>query len=311
MSSHSNAIPESGLGAVAAAPATIPATRLLYWSVRRELWEYRTIYIVPLVAAGLFLFGFLISMSHRSAQLREMAPMETMKAMPQHGAIAAPYEMSAGFLMLTGMIIGAFYCLGALYNERRDRSILFWKSLPVSDFVTVLSKASVPLVILPLVVWSTTVVLQIAMLMLNSAALAARGQNVSMLWTQLSPIAMWLMLLYHLIAVHSLSHAPFYGWMLLVSSWSRRAAFLWAVLPVVAVGALEALIFNSSHFFHLLGYQLSGDEATVAATNWPIDPMTHVTPGHFLLSPGLWAGLIFTAICLALAVRVRRYRSPL
>ncbi len=307
MSTQSNAIPKSVVDARAVAPAALAETRPLYWSIRRELWEYRAVYLAPLAAAGIYLLGFLVSVGHQVARMRGMAAMD---AMHRYETLAKPYDMASGFLMATGMIVGAFYCLGALYNERRDRSVLFWKSLPVSDTTAVLAKASVPLVILPLTVWVVTVALQFVMLLVNSAAVAGSGQSVAMLWTQLSPIALWLMLLYHLVTVHSLWHAPFYGWMLLVSSWAKRAPFLWAVLPVIAVGALERLILNSSHFFQLLGYRLAGDESAVAVTDWPLDPMTHVTPGHFLMSLGLWSGLIFTAICLALAVRFRRYRSP-
>ena len=51
--------------------------------------------------------------------------------------------------MLTAFLVGVFYCLDALHGERRDRSILFWKSLPVSDLTTVLAKASVPCRVLP------------------------------------------------------------------------------------------------------------------------------------------------------------------
>ncbi len=307
MSTQSNAIPESGVAA-RAVPVALAPTRPLYWSVRRELWEYRAIYIAPIAAAGIFLLGFLFTVGHQVTKMRTSAPMD---AMHQYEELAGPYDMASGFLMATGMIVGAFYCLGGLYNERRDRSILFWKSLPVSDTTAVLAKASIPLVVLPLVVWAVTVALQFAMLLVNSAAVASRGQSVAMLWTQLSPIALWLMLLYHLLAVHSLWHAPFYGWMLLVSSWAKRAPFLWAAIPAIAIGAVERLIFNSSHFFHLLGYRVSGGESAIAVTDWPLDPMTHITPGHFLTSPGLWAGLIFTAVCLALAVRFRRYRSPM
>jgi ABC-2 type transport system permease protein len=301
-------MPEPGLNARVVAPTAASITRPLYWSIRRELWENRAVYIAPLAAAGIFLFGFLVTAAHLPANMRSLSALDPMH---QHQKLAMPYDMASGFLMATGMIVGAFYCIGALYNERRDRSILFWKSLPVSDLTTVLAKASVPLVILPLLAWAVTVVLQFAMLLVNSAVLAGRGLSVAALWTHVSPMQMWLMLLYHLVMVHALWHAPFYGWMLLISSWARRAAFLWAVLPVVAIGALESLIFNSSRFFHMLGYRLAGDEAAVAVTDWPIDPMTRLTPGHFLVSSGLWSGLIFTAICLALAVRIRRYRSPI
>jgi ABC-2 type transport system permease protein len=309
MSTQSNAIPETRVGAVAVAPLAISPMRLLYWSVRRELWEYRSIFLAPLATAGIFFIGFLITAPQLVGTMRKASAMAGMQ---MHDALAKPYDMASGFLMAIAMFVGAAYCLGALYNERRDRSILFWKSLPVSDATAVLAKACIPLVILPLVTVAVTVALHFVMLLIHSAVLAATGQSVAMLWAQILPIQMWFMLLYHLIAVHSLWHSPFYGWMLLVSSWAKRAAFLWAALPVLAIGALERLLFNSSHFFQMLGYRLSGDEAAVApAKDWPINPMTHITPGHFLLSSGLWTGLIFTALCLAGAVRMRRYRSPL
>ncbi len=308
MSSESKAIPESAVESRTLALSVVGERRPLYWAVRRELWEYRSIYLVPLAAAGIFLFGFLVTAHHLPAKVRGLAGLDAMK---QYETLASPYDMAAGFLMATGMIVGAFYCLDTLYGERRDRSILFWKSLPVSDLTTVLAKASVPFVILPLVVCAVTVVLHFLMLLVNSAVLAGSGQSVAMLWTQLSPLQMWLMLLYHLVAVHALWHAPYYGWMMLVSSWARRAPFLWAVLPVVAIGALEKLIFNTSRFFRMLGNRLSGDNSVITVTDWPTDPMTRLTLGHFLFNPGLWTGLLFTALCLAAAIRLRRYRSPL
>ena len=309
MSTQSNAISESRVDTVAVAPTAIPAMRLLYWSVRRELWEYRSIYLAPLAAAGVFFLGFLVTAPHLAGTMRKASAMAGMQ---MHEALAKPYDMASGFLMAIAMFVGAAYCLGALYNERRDRSILFWKSLPVSDVTAVLAKACIPLVILPLVTVAITVALHFLMLLIHSAVLAATGQSVARLWAQTLPVQMWFMLLYHLIAVHSLWHSPFYGWMLLVSSWAKRAAFLWAALPVLAIGALERLFFNTSYFFQMLGFRLSGDEAAVAPVkDWPISPMTHITPGHFLLSSGLWTGLIFTALCLAGAVRMRRYRSPL
>ena len=102
----------------------------LYWSVRRELWEYRSIYIAPLAAAALFLLGFLHQHDSPSAQLRSLSSIDLAY---QHQTDPYPYDYVAGLLMLTAMVVGLFYCLDALHGERRDRSILFWKSLPVSD----------------------------------------------------------------------------------------------------------------------------------------------------------------------------------
>ena len=308
MNTQSNAMNGTTVEAQAIAPATLSQTRPFYWSLRREFWENRWIFLAPLSAAGVFLFGFLISAIQIPAKMRALSGLDPMQ---QRDAIAQPYDMAAGFLMAIAIFVGAFYCLNALQAERRDRSILFWKSMPVSDATVVLSKAVVPILILQLFTFAVTFVLQFLMLLINSAVLAGSGQSVAMLWTQLSPFQMWLMLFYHLVTVHSLWHAPFYSWMLLVSSWARRAAFLWAALPFVAIVALEKLLFRSTHFANVLGYQLSGESTVVFVRDFPTNPMSQLTPIHFLLSPGLWGGLLFTAICLAGAVRLRRYRSPL
>src|SRR6202140_5345961 len=122
-------------------------TRPMYWSVRRELWENRSIYIAPLVVAAVVLLGFLISTIHLQDKMRAALALDPMK---QHELIERPYNFAALLLMGTTFVVAVFYCLDALHGERRDRSILFWKSLPVSDVTTVLAKASIPLVILPL-----------------------------------------------------------------------------------------------------------------------------------------------------------------
>ena len=214
--------------------------------------------------------------------------------------------------MLTTFVVGLFYCLDALHGERRDRSILFWKSLPVSDLTTVLSKASIPLVVLPLLTFAITVVTQGIMLLLSSAVLLGSGLSVATLWTQLSLFQMWPLLLYHLLAVHALWYAPLYGWLLLVSGWARRAPFLWAALPLLAIGIVEKIAFNTSYFAALLGHRfLGGPEGGASSGNaMSMAPLTQLTPGQFLTSPGLWIGLAIAAAFLAAAVRLRRYRGP-
>jgi len=310
MNTESNAVPEPALESQGNAAAVMPATRPLYWSVRRELWESRSIYLAPLGVAALFLVGFAISAVHLPAQMRAAAGLGPMQ---QRDAIALPYDIAAGLLMVTGMIVGAFYCLDALYGERRDRSSLFWKSLPVSDLTTVLAKASIPLLVLPLLVFAVTVVTQFLMLLLSSGVLAASGQSVATLWRQISFFQMSVLLLYHLLTVHALWHWPLYAWLLLVSAWARRAPFVWAFLPPIAICYLEKIAFNTTHILALLQYRLEGNgmEALTSSGTFPMDPMTQLTPGRFLSSPGLWIGLAFTAAFLAAAVRLRRYRGPI
>jgi ABC-2 type transport system permease protein len=305
MNIQSNAMPESPLESQVTAPAPIPATRVLYWSVRRALWENRSVYLAPLAVAAVALFGFSLS---SIAGIWEK-PLRLNPAQPQ-----APYDIAAGLMMLTGIVVSVFYCLDALHGERRDRGILFWKSLPVSDLTTVGSKAIIPLVILPLLTFAITVAMQWLMLLLSSAVLLVSGLSVTALWTNLSFLRMSLLLLYHVLTAHALWPAPIYCWLLLVSGWPRRATFLWAALPLVAIAGVEQIAFHSWHFAALVGSRLIGAAPTVAMTApdmFPTDPMTHITPAQFLFTPGLWIGLAIAAAFLAAAVRLRRYREPI
>jgi ABC-2 type transport system permease protein len=292
-------------------PETQPLapTRPMYWSVRRELWENRSLHVAPLIAAAVILFGFSI----RTITLpRRMHAMSALDPAQQLDALARPYDMAAALIILTAYIVGAFYCLDALYGERRDRSILFWKSLPVSDLTTVLSKASIPLVVLPVLVFAIALATQVAMLLLSTVVLLASGVGAATLWTRLfqdTPV-----LLYGL-TVHALWHAPLYAWLLLVSSWARRTPFLWALLPPLALGAVERIAFQTSHFASLLKYRLVGAMAEAfavkAGDNGLCIRLSQLDPLRFLSSPGLWIGLAAAAAFLAAAARLRRLREPI
>src|SRR6476646_4393058 len=310
MNTSSNAMNASSLGSPSIVPAAFAATRPLYWSVRRELWENRAIYIAPLASAAVAVVAFLIGMvalpGHRMSTVMALNPAR------QRAQIILPYDIAAALIMATAFFVGLYYCLDALHGERRDRSILFWKSLPVSDLTTVLSKASIPLALM-LFSFVLTFVTQFIMLLLSSAVVLAEGLNVATLWTNVSLFRSSLMLLYHLVTVHALWYAPIYAWLLLVSAWARRAPFLWAVLPPLAVGALEKLVFNTTYFGLAVAQRFTGGgtDAVTVGDSFPTHPMTHLTPGIFLSSPGLWIGLAVTAAFLAGAIRLRRYRGPI
>jgi ABC-2 type transport system permease protein len=313
-----NAVPSpfesQGIDAQRIAPAALAPTRPLYWSIRRELWENRSIYIAPLVAAALGMLGFFINLIFLPRTLRALPSMGSAH---QHMTIAMPYGHLAWLLLPTAFIVGFFYSLDALHGERRDRSILFWKSLPVSDRTTVLSKASIPLVILPLLVFAIAVSLHLVMLLLSTAVLLLLG-GAATLWAHLPLFQMEVVLLYGLVVI-ALWHAPLYAWLLLVSAWARRATFLWAVLPLLGIGVFEWLVFHTSHFANLLHRRLLGfawDAFNFTTPDGsPVDPhfipVAQLTPGKFLSTPGLWIGLIFAAIFLAATVRLRRNREPI
>jgi ABC-2 type transport system permease protein len=309
VNTQSNAINGSAFQSQTVVPAVLSPTRPFYWSLRREFWDNRWIYLAPLAAAAIFLIGFMVSSVHLVSTARAAMGLDLVH---QHENMVRPYEVAAGFIMVSTLIVAIFYSLEALRSERRDRSILFWKSLPVSDRTTVLAKASIPIVILPLLTCVITLAVYFFMLLWHSAVLGASGLGVAMLWSQVSIVQMSMMLFYHMVTVHSLWHAPVYGWLLLVGGWARRAAFLWATLPVFALIVLEKIVFGTSHFGQMLENRFSGGpEAVPMHDTFPIDPRMHLTPGHFLISPGLWVGLALTAIFLAAAIRLRRHRGPL
>jgi ABC-2 type transport system permease protein len=232
-------------------------------------------------------------------------------------AIELPYDAAAMMIMFTVFIVGIFYCLDALHGERRDRSILFWKSLPVSDRTSVLSKAIVPLAILPLLTFVIVLATQLIMLLLSSAVLLPSGL-AGTTW-QLLPWPRLLLILFYGLVTSALWEAPVFAWLLLVSSWARRATFLWAVLPWLAISAIEKLAFDTTFFARLLGRRLTdGFQQGFVVVKYPkdahvpvVDRLTQFDPLKFLSDPELWIGLVVAVAFLIAAIRLRRSRGPL
>ena len=293
--------------AKAAPAAPLAPTRPFFWSLRRELWENRAIYMGPLVAAAVVLIGVVLG---------HMAPHHVVFRSPgrQLAKIPAviPYAFAAAAIIATSFVVGVFYCLGALNGERRDRSVLFWKSLPVSDLTTVLSKAVVPSLILPAVVFAVVVATHLLMLGMDLAALTVRGASVQGFMADLPLGQIWLDLAYALLLL-VFWWAPLWAWLLLASAWAKRMTFLWGVGPPLAVCLVERMAFGTDYAWKALGARiLSGigvgfstpPRDNEIALPWP-------DPAPFLASPGLWIGLVVAAVFLAAAVWLRRRREPI
>jgi ABC-2 type transport system permease protein len=285
----------------------------MYWSVRRELWENRSVTIAPLAVAALVLFANLVGMIGLPGRMRAVSALDPAK---QHVAVVGRLCLAPAPIMLVTFLVGLFYCLDALHGERRDRSILFWKSMPVSDRTTVLSKASIPFVALPLIGLALGLVAQYVLLLASTAVLAGSGVSPARLWAEFRFFQDPLVSLYGL-TVHVLWFAPIYAWLLLVSAWARRAPVLWAATPLFAIAVVERLAFQTSYFGSLLKYRVTGamTQAFVVAPrdgSAPIlDRLSDLDPARFLTTPGLWAGLALAAAFLAAAVRLRRDREPI
>ncbi len=308
MNTQPNAIPESSFQSQGITPAAVSPAQTLYWSIRRELWENPSIYVAPLIAAIVFLFGFFISTLSLRHRMHGVWPLDPAYG---HDVFASRYELAGALIMGTALIVGIFYSLDALYGERRDRTIFFWKSLPVSDLITVLSKLAIPLVILPLLSFAITVATQFVMLLMSSVILAGSGVNIGGLWRDASFLNVSVGLLYHLLTVHGLWYAPIYGWLLLVSAWAPRAPFLFAFLPPFVIYGVEKLAFNTSYFLAMIQNRLIGPTNAITPNAAPPDFMATLIPHHFFDSPGLWTGLLVAAVFLFGAVRLRRNQGPI
>lgn len=294
-----------------------PATRLRHssfapqfsfepylWSVRRELWEYRSAYLAPLIVAGFFVIGYFVSVLRTAHKLRAGAGVADLNEL-----VFGPYNFAGLAIMGATFLFSIYYCFDALHSERRDRSLLFWKSLPVSDLTVVLAKVTIPIVFLPLLTVGITIGLHCVMLGIGTAVFAASGLGGTL--AHLPLITMWTTLLYHMVAMHALAFAPLYSWMLLVSAWARRAPFLWGTLPILIVAALEKITFNTTHFLQFIGSIIA---AGPSDASFPPDlaghSLSHLHPGAYLFSPSLWIALTVAAAFLIAAARIRRHRSP-
>ncbi len=220
------------------------------WLLRREFWENRGgFWLAPIITAGI-MFGLIvlslitleIFKSGVSASINIGGGSVTglIEALRQENPDALPAVLN-GFLMGFSQLLQVvlffvlfFYLLGALYDERKDRSILFWKSLPISDTATVLSKVASAVVIAPLLTFAITIMAHIVLLvMLSMYAMVYDVNPLTYIWGPASPMVLWLDQLIT-IPVQVLWALPTVGWLLLCSCWARSKPFLWAVLIPVA-----------------------------------------------------------------------------
>ena len=280
--------------------------RPFYWSVRRELWEHRSLYIAPMIVAGVALVGLLISVV--TSVTSSLAKVATMDPAEQTSLLSAPHSAAAVLVMITTVIVGCFYCLDSLHGERRDRSILFWKSLPVSDATTVLAKASIPMLVLPLIAFVIITVVQLITVFVSTLVVLAHGISVATLWSKLPFMQMPIGVFYFLVAT-ALWYAPVYAWLLLISAWAKRGTFIWAVVPPLALIAFVQLVGIAPNVGESIKSQLIGsaEHGFSVTANGEMIP----DPVKFLSNPELWIGLLIAAGLLFATIRLRRRREPL
>ena len=237
--------------------------------------------------------------------------------------LGAPDRCSAP-LYLAAVVTVFFYLLSSLYDERKDRSILFWKSLPVSDAATVLSKLLVALVVVPLGVFVAALVTNMLQRWVwdirYALGLEAARSSSGIRSPGLKVEAFMLLVL--VLAV--LWYAPIAAYLMVISAWARRNVFLWAVLPPVILWVVETIAFGTRYVRDLLVYRLGGvwsicrnnfrGHGVPDGSFWkqhrlsPRCSTSSASPDLFT-NIDLWLGLIVAAALVYAAIRIRRYRD--
>jgi ABC-2 type transport system permease protein len=279
-----------------------------YWSVRRELWEHRSIWLTPLAIAAFLILAFAIAQTghvEKSGDLSRLPPAQVLQL------VVMPLSIVSSAIIVMSFVVAAFFCLDALNGERRDRSILFWKSMPVSDTTAVMSKMFVPMVVTPVIAFAIALATQLILLIPAAAIFKALGADVGPVLQALPLGTMTVVMLYGLV-VHALWFAPLFALFLLASVAVRRP-LLWVLVPTVLVQVMERIAFGTQYAGAFIGYRFTGAMSEAFATNAGRGPMTlsQLEPLKFLGTPGLWLGLIAAAVFLVLAIRLRRNREPL
>jgi ABC-2 type transport system permease protein len=307
------------------------------WLIRRELWENRSLWIAPLVVAGVILlvtaFGgvhigehdtFWFGTGHTNlenipeAQREEVRHTIATVRDKQEMIYAFTLSMLTSVQMFTMIIVVFFYLLDALLSERKDRSILFWKSLPVSDTEVVLSKLLTALIVAPVIVLVISAVVEVLfgpiLWMRFHGSLVGdlmMPWNVG-IWLQIQA-AFWMMTLAAI-----LWFLPLAAYLLLVSVWARRNAFLWAILPPLSLLAIEGLLTHTRYVGNFLGRRLVGmfqimDLNTGSrmgeSNRMPAFSELASDIGHVFTSYETWAGAAVGVAFILVIIRIRRFRD--
>ena len=326
--------------------------KTMNWLLRREYWEHKGSFfwapaIVALVMVAVvaitLMYGFvspamnakIIVNGHeftRSGAMAAAMGPEARSAMAN--AVANGYIAAAAPLFGVLPFVVFFYCLSALYDDRRDRSILFWKSLPVSDRDTVISKALTALVLVPVVTFIIGIVTAFVIALLTMFTAGFFGVHI--VGPVLANPAFWLapLQMIGLLPVYVLWALPTVGYLLLMSSWAKSKVFLWAVgVPLLVLALMRWISFMT---VSLTG---TGIDVRWIGENIVLRGLGSVIPGFWLpfgnaskgallnadrnvdaanvfvqswltlLQPTVWIGVIAGVLMLLAAVRLRRWRD--
>ncbi|HTC17012.1 MAG TPA: hypothetical protein VK695_14525 [Steroidobacteraceae bacterium] len=306
-----------------------PLHTTLVTLVRREFWEHRYLWLAPLATQVLLLLlcavlghwhadsrgNFQIDMSSDGGEVIGAHEGKVAAATVVQTVLTIPLYVVTLFLI-------SYYVLDCLYAERRDRSILFWKSLPVSDGLTVTSKALTALVIVPFGVFALALVGHLLFYAIYSLRVATGSSPPVLSWDTLE----WLrteVVVFLTVLLAVLWYAPVATALMLVSAWVRKSPFLWVTVPPVLALVLEAILhgiyrqplylhdfiaYRSRHIWQVL--ELPHARVFTANGLHPVGSLLQALNfGGAFADRDLWLGVVAALVMLFVATRLRRYHD--
>ncbi|AXI83820.1 ABC transporter permease [Xylella taiwanensis] len=306
------------------------------WLLKREYWEHRGgFFWAPVITGAIAVFfailGTVIGVVNTRGLTNISHPESYQQFLGITGDILILSSIGLTSLVLTFSML--FYALGSLHSDRHDRTILFWKSLPISDTQTVLSKAAWALLPGPLISVAIGLVIGLALLLVATGGLLAVGETYPWAMITHSHPFQILSSLLNIIPIQLLWSLPTIGWLMFCSAWARTKPFLWAfllpILSCIMITILEAMpgvrlpLFN---IWYMLVYR--GLLSIVPLSWWPqkvseynaypkqdpdnfVNLLLQLQPGHnvhIYNSSDLWIGAS-VGIALIIAAIYLRHRN--
>ncbi len=291
----------------------------------REYWENRrAIFTTPLVITGISMVLIIISMGFLGRAINIDGQSYTLNEMIANMSAQKAQDISAHInhiLMVSTLpiMIGAWFCmvftaLGALYDERKDNSILFWKSMPVSDLQTVLAKLLNVMLVIPFVAIGFTIIFQVFLLTVGSfATLGTEYSAWDLLWSSTNfPLMVFSEMTYMI--MYGLWALPIFAWFMFVSVIAKRTPLLLAAIPVALIILFETLFFHSEYLARFIGMRLTGAHIFGSDGGFGLNftSLGVQTPLDIIQSaaqPGFWVGLGIAAALLYATILLRKRNS--
>lgn len=296
--------------------------------LKRELWEHRAIYVTPAAIALIVTLGVLAMLLFASGFAKELDiaifGAQNIAGDTERKAMLTAFFLGTSSLFVFALaILTVFYCLDSLYAERKDKSILFWRSMPVTDAETVISKLLTAVVVIPLAACIAIMLTHVINLAVTSLWVSIKGGDASLLiWGSVPLFDNWTAA-FIVIMASGIWMSPFIGWFLFVSAWTKRSPFLTAFMPLVLLPLIEWIVLrthvfaevvldrnNAMPIFNRIDLEeFFDDDHWREGAQEMTSLLSYIDVTRFLTSPAMWAGLLVCGLLVTAAIYVRRYRD--